>query len=95
MADNEKEFLRKIVALTRRRFRGDWEMMFNHYSRKRGQTGHLDSDELGELLKDADIGNFATRSAWANGVVSILDTDRDRFISYLELKQYVSTHTPG
>jgi Ca2+-binding EF-hand superfamily protein len=52
--------------------------------------GKIDKQELGQLLKDVDIGNTFTRSAWVRGIIDKLDTDADKAISWDEFKSVAS-----
>lgn len=90
---NEQELQRKVTALARRRFGGDFEMLFEHYSRKRQSDERIDRDELKEVLADADVGNWNTRSAWVNGILSQIDTDRDGAVSWGEFERLVNAYS--
>jgi Ca2+-binding EF-hand superfamily protein len=83
---NEQELIRKVRQLVFRRFQGDYKRAFDHYARKRERSGSIDTDELNELLKDADIGNGLTRGAWVSGIIKKLDKNGDGFISFSELQ---------
>ena len=82
----ERELVDKIQALVRRRFSGNFKVAFDYYSRKNGEPGSLNEDEIYELLKDADVGNGLTRGTWASGIMSKLDTNRDGLITFKELE---------
>jgi hypothetical protein len=90
---NEEELKSKVHALVHQRFGGDFERMFEHYSRYRQGDERIDSDELNELLKDAGVGNFATRGAWVKGILDRLDTNRDRALSWAELNHIVNAYS--
>ena len=95
MADKyEEELKRKIEALTRRRFGGDYKRMFDRYANNGEGNGTLDEDELVELLEDADIGNGLTRRTWARGIINKLDRDRDARLSYVELRYSIANGHP-
>jgi Ca2+-binding EF-hand superfamily protein len=62
----------------------DYHKAFQHYDNRK--EGKMSKAELAELLKDAGVGNWLTRSAWADGIISELDTDKDGSISAAELE---------
>jgi Ca2+-binding EF-hand superfamily protein len=79
----KRELVEKASRLFADRFGGDYRKAFEHYDRdKRG----IDRTELMEFLADAGIGSWLTRGAWADGVMSALDTDRDGVISLDEFE---------
>jgi len=83
MADaREAELVAKVRALVAGRFDGNYKTAFDHY----GNGGRIDVDGLGRLLKDAGVGNFATRGTWVAAIIDKLDGDRDGFISFAELQ---------
>jgi Ca2+-binding EF-hand superfamily protein len=83
---NLDELVRKVRTLAHRQFNGNYKAMFDHYARKRSRRGMIDKNELTDLLKDADVGNFSTRPTWATGVLSHLDRNGDGFISFVEFQ---------
>lgn len=85
----QKEVVRKITELANREYGGDLVRMFDAYD-KNGE-GKGGSSELRELLKDAGIGSSLTRSIYARGIVSELDSDGDGEISKEEFKIGLST----
>ena len=83
MADaKEAELVRKVQGLVTQRFEGNYRTAFDHY----GTGGRMDEDGLERLLKDAGVGNFATRGSWTAAIMEKLDGDRDGFISFAELQ---------
>lgn len=87
MADVQKqELIRKVRALVTQRFAGNYKRAFDHYAKKRRNSGLIDRDELLDVLTDAGVGNFATRGAWADGIMRELDKDHDGFIAYSEFQ---------
>lgn len=79
---NELELVEKVKGLVAGRFDGNYKTAFDHY----GGGGPIDGDALERLLKDAGVGNFATRGTWVAAVMEKLDADRDGFISFADLK---------
>jgi len=92
MADPEEEFIRKIFVLCNQRFFGNYKMMFNHHSRRRGNKGLMDADELSEMLARADIGNALSRQYWVAGIMKLLDKNGDLTISSAEFEKYILSH---
>ena len=83
MADaREAELISKVQGLVQKRFAGNYRTAFDHY----GASGRMDEDGLERLLKDAGVGNFATRGTWTAAIMEKLDVDRDGFISFAELQ---------
>ena len=80
-----KELLEAIKQL---KGRGSYRDLFNKYA---GKDELLGPQELLELLKDAGIGNWATRSMWRDGVMEAVDskTAPDSMISWPELQKLV------
>ena len=48
--------------------------------------GKIDKQELGQLLKDVDVGNSFTRGAWVRGIIDKVDTNADKAISWDEFQ---------
>jgi hypothetical protein len=83
MADSrEQELVTKVRALVSNRFSGDYKSAFDYYA----GGSRMDEDGLERLLKDAGVGNFATRGTWTAAIMERLDGDRDGFISFGELQ---------
>ncbi|MEQ1762151.1 MAG: hypothetical protein ABL984_03290, partial [Pyrinomonadaceae bacterium] len=79
MADTrEAELISKVQGLVAGRFAGNYRTAFDHY----GERGRMNEDGLERLLKDAGVGNFATRGTWTAAIMDKLDGDRDGFISF-------------
>lgn len=81
---NEEELKRKVGALVEKDFGGDYKKAFDHYDHD--HDGAVDADELTKLLKDAGVGNFATRGAWVKGILDKLDKTEDRKIQWQEFE---------
>lgn len=83
MADaREAELVAKVQGLVAGGFEGNYKTAFDHY----GDSGRMNEDGLERLLKDAGVGNFATRGTWTAAIMEKLDEDRDGFISFAELQ---------
>jgi len=76
----KRELTDKVTTLINDRFGGDYHKAFEHYDSDK-RDGKINKAELGELLKDAGIGNWLTRGAWADGIIAALDADKDGTIS--------------
>jgi Ca2+-binding EF-hand superfamily protein len=48
--------------------------------------GKITKQELGQLLKDIDVGNSLTRGAWVRGIIDKVDTNADKSISWDEFQ---------
>jgi Ca2+-binding EF-hand superfamily protein len=81
----KKELQEKVGNLVADKFGGDYHAAFAHYDNN-NKDGKINKAELGELLKDAGIGNWLTRGAWADGIIAELDTDKDGTISAAEFE---------
>ncbi|MDQ3368502.1 MAG: EF-hand domain-containing protein [Myxococcota bacterium] len=66
------------------RTRSGMRLLFDRYDAD--HDGKIDKQELGRLLKDLDIGNTFTRSAWVRGIMEQLDTNADKSISWEEFQ---------
>ena len=80
----QQELKQKIGRLIADKFGGDQRKAFQHFDANR--DGKIDRAELMELLKEAGIGNWLTRGQWANGILAVLDVDKDGAISAAELE---------
>ncbi len=92
MANEQAELVQKIQAELQKRY-GDTSMasmrkLFDAYDRNGDQK--ISADELKQLLKELDIGNFATRGAWVDGITKALDSDGDKAIGWDEFSKAVS-----
>lgn len=74
----------KVSALIRAKFGGDWRRAFWHYDGD--HDGGIDRAELTDLLRDAGVGNYFTRGAWASGVTAEMDADGDGRITWPEFE---------
>ena len=75
----------KVSQLVRDQFGGDYHKAFDHYDSD-VKDGKISQRELTDLLGDAGVGNWLTRSAWVSGIIAELDTDRDGSISTAEFE---------
>jgi len=81
---NVKELKEKVKKLVAKNFQGDYEKAFRHYDAN--QSGSVDKEEITKLLKDADVGNWATRGSWVDGILSKMDTNKDGKIDWKEFQ---------
>lgn len=58
------------------------QKLFDRYDAD--HDGKINKQELGQLLKEVDVGNAFTRGAWVRGIIDKLDTNADRSISWEE-----------
>lgn len=84
MGAEEEELKIKIRHLVKEKFEGDFRKGFDHYDSIDGQDLKIGSSALEQLLADAKIGNFLTRTLWVEGVLKALDKDQDGAISWDE-----------
>lgn len=93
MASEEQiaELKQKITTLIDTKYGGDWTKAFNHYAGLSGSSGLVEREDLLQLLKDAQIGSWLTRGAWADGIVEELDTNADAAISWSEFESVLKT----
>ena len=61
--------------------------LFDRYDRD--GDGKINKQELGQLLKDIDIGNALTRSAWVRGIIDKLDSNHDNSIAWDEFHNVI------
>jgi Ca2+-binding EF-hand superfamily protein len=80
----EEELTKKIRRLVKEKFDGDFRKGFDHYDSIDGRDSKIGSSALEQLLADAKIGNFLTRTLWVEGVLKALDKDQDGAISWNE-----------
>jgi Ca2+-binding EF-hand superfamily protein len=81
----KQELTEKVTKLIAERFAGDWHKAFEHYDNN-NKDGKINKAEMGQLLKDAGIGNWLSRGTWAAGIIAALDADKDGAISGPELE---------
>jgi Ca2+-binding EF-hand superfamily protein len=79
-----KELQDKVSRLVTARFGGDYHRAFAHYGRT--PDGKIAREALVGLLKDAGVGSWLTRGAWADGILAALDADQDGTISEAEFE---------
>lgn len=84
MGAEEEELKLKIRQLVKEKFDGDFRKGFDHYDKIDGEDSRIGSSALEQLLADAKIGNFLTRTLWVEGVLKVLDKDKDGAISWNE-----------
>ena len=82
----QKDELRdKVGRLVRDRFGGDYHKAFDHYDSD-VKDGKISQRELTDLLGDAGVGNWLTRSTWVSAIIAELDTDKDGSTSAAEFE---------
>lgn len=84
MGDQEEELTTKIRQLVKEKFDGDFRKGFDYYDKADGEDSKIGSTALEQLLGDAKVGNFLTRTLWVEGVMKVLDKDKDGAISWDE-----------
>ncbi len=82
---NAKELKVKVSRLVSARFGGDYKKAFDAYDAN--HDGSINAEELKKLLKDADVGNFATRGAWVSGIMERFDKNKDGKIEWREFEE--------
>ncbi|WP_342349225.1 hypothetical protein [uncultured Nitrospira sp.] len=80
----EEELKIKIRKLVKEKFDGEFRKGFDHYDKIDGEDSKIGSSALEQLLTDAKVGNFLTRTLWVEGVMKVLDKDKDGAISWDE-----------
>lgn len=86
--DSEKqELMDKLTHLVDSKFGGDWSKAFNHYARQAESTQHMDQAELGDLLRDAGVGDGSPSTKVVESIIKKLDSDSDNKISWEEFQQ--------
>ncbi|MFT7579023.1 MAG: Ca2+-binding EF-hand superfamily protein [Myxococcota bacterium] len=87
----EDELVGKIQGLMRKRYNAlgpdARRQFFADYDTNK--DGQISADELSQVLSDADIGNFMTRSMWVKGVMAKLDLDQDGTLSFEEFESVI------
>ncbi|MCA9497648.1 MAG: hypothetical protein KC588_00495 [Nitrospira sp.] len=86
MGAEEEELKSKIRRLVKERFDGDFRKGFDHYGKIDEEDAKIGSSALEQLLTDAKVGNFLTRALWVEGVLKVLDKDKDGAISWDEFE---------
>ena len=81
-AANLAELTTKVSALVQKNYKGDYKAAFDHYAK----DGSIGTDELKSLLKDAGVGNIATRGSWAEAIIKKLDTNGNKKIEWSEFE---------
>jgi len=84
--EQKKELVDKVTQLVDTKFGGDWDKAFKSYAEHSGSGSLIDRDELLVMLEDAGIGNWLTRSSWADGIIEELDSSHDKQISWDEFQ---------
>ena len=85
MSAEERELREKVERLIRTNFAMDWRRAFDHYASD--SNAAVNREELLVLLEDAGIGNWATRGAWADGVMKKFDKNGNKQISWAEFEE--------
>ena len=80
--DNEIHLKNKLVEYIDTQYDGDYTAAFRSFS---GADFKLSRYELNNVLKTIGIGTYMTRSIWVNGIIDILDIDRNNMLDYDEL----------
>jgi len=86
MGAEEEELKNKICQLVKEKFEGDYRKGFAHYDKADGEDCKIGSSALDQLLTDANVGNWLTRSMWVDGVMKAIDKDKDGAISWEEFE---------
>ncbi len=86
MGAEEEELKIKIRQLVKEKFDGEFRKGFDHYDKIDGEDSKIGSSALEQLLGDAKVGNFLTRKLWVEGVLRVLDKDKDGAISWDEFE---------
>lgn len=82
----EDELKIKIRQLVKEKFDGDYRKGFEHYEKVDGEDSKIGSSALEQLLADANVGNWLTRSLWVEGVLKAFDKEKDGAISWDEFE---------
>ena len=94
MGAEEEELKIKIRQLVKEKFDGDYRKGFDHYDKIDGENSKIGPSALAQLLADADVGNWLTRSLWVEGVLKALDKDKDGAISWEEFESILEDSSP-
>jgi len=89
--EEKAELKSKVSKLVDQKYGGDWDRAFRHYAAKGGSGSLVEKDDLLVLLEDADIGNWMTRGAWADGIIEELDSSGDGKISKPEFQKVLKS----
>ena len=76
-----KPLFKRLVST---KFGGDWDRAFRTMANRSNTDNTINREELLWALKQAGIGNWMTRGAWADGIIKELDKNSDRTISERE-----------
>jgi hypothetical protein len=79
---NVKELKEKVGKLVKANFKGDYKKAFEHYDADKDNA--VNADEITKLLKDADVGTWATRWKWVDGILDRLDQNKNKKIEWTE-----------
>jgi len=85
---NVVELKRKVSALVSNQYGGNYKQAFDRYDGD--HDGNMTKEEIKKLLSDAGVGNFATRGAWADGILAKLDLNKDSGVSWAEFESVFS-----
>ncbi len=82
-----KELKDKVKGLVEKKFGGDYKKAFDSYDANK--DGAINAEELGKLLKDAEVGNFVTRNDWVKAIIEKLDNNKDGKIQWSEFESAI------
>jgi len=83
-AEQIKELKDKFKQWVDAKFGGDWDKAFRSAANRSNSDNTINREELLWALKQAGIGNWITRGAWADGIIESLDKGGDRKINERE-----------
>ncbi|MBA3451556.1 MAG: EF-hand domain-containing protein [Deltaproteobacteria bacterium] len=86
---NKTELATKLGALVDDKYSGDLRQAFAHYGDLHSHDPSLDTAELGEMLKDAGVGNSMNRGEWVTAVFDRFDTDKSGKINWRDFQKFV------
>ena len=66
------------------KFGGDWDKAFRYTANRNNTDNTINREELLWALKQVGIGNWITRSAWADGIIKEVDKNSDGNIAEAE-----------
>lgn len=84
VANEREEVVASISTFVMTTYGGDYHRAFLAYA---NEEGNISLDALKVILADAKIGKRFTRGLYANGIMSELDTDGNKNISWAEFLQ--------
>lgn len=83
----ETELVTKVRQLLVKRSGSDdlGALRASFFAYDKNRTGHLEPEELHEVLEDAGIGNKLTRGMWVKGILARLDSAKKNALSWDDL----------